>query len=218
MEKEQKAALVEEIASDLSGTDTIFAIDYRGISVPQAAELRARLAEADATFKVVKNRLAKRAAEQAGAEGLEGLLEGPTALTLVDGDAVLAAKAIATFSRSNSVLAYKGGIMDGSPLDADGFQAIARLPGVDVLRGQLVGMAASPLTGLARGLASLVSGLAVALGQMQEKGLVGGEAEAPAEAEAEPEPEPEAEEKQVEEKAADDEAEEEDSPEESADV
>jgi large subunit ribosomal protein L10 len=175
MEKEQKAALVEEIASDLSGTDTIFAIDYRGISVPQAAELRARLAEADATFKVVKNRLAKRAAEQAGADGLEGLLEGPTALTLVDGDAVLAAKAIATFSRANAVLAYKGGIMDGSPLGADGFEAIARLPGVDVLRGQLVGMAASPLTGLARGLASLVSGLAVALGQMQEKGVVGSE-------------------------------------------
>jgi large subunit ribosomal protein L10 len=206
MEKEQKAALVEEIASDLSGTETIFAIDYRGISVPQAAELRARLAEADATFKVVKNRLAKRAAEQAGADGLEGLLEGPTALTLVDGDAVLAAKAISTFSRSNSVLAYKGGIMDGSPLDADGFQAIARLPGVDVLRGQLVGMAASPLTGLARGLGALVSGLAVALGQMQEKGLVGGDEAAPAETEAPAEAEAPEEEERVEEAA--DEAEE----------
>jgi large subunit ribosomal protein L10 len=199
MEKEQKVALVEEIASDLSGTDTIFAIDYRGISVPQAAELRARLAEADATFKVVKNRLAKRAAEQAGADGLEGLLEGPTALTLVDGDAVLAAKALSAFSRSNSVLAYKGGIMDGSPLDADGFQAIARLPGVDVLRGQLVGMAASPLTGLARGLGALVSGLAVALGQLQEKGLVGGEETAPAGEEAQ------AGEGQVDEEAADEE-------------
>jgi large subunit ribosomal protein L10 len=199
MDKEQKAALVEEIASDLSGTETIFAIDYRGISVPQAAELRARLAEADASFKVVKNRLAKRAAEQAGADGLEGLLEGPTALTLVEGDAVLAAKAISTFSRSNSVLAYKGGIMDGSPLDPDGFQAIARLPAIDILRGQLVGMAASPLTGLARGLGALVSGLAVALGQMQEQGLVGGETEAPAEEEApEAEAEPEAEEEQVE--------------------
>jgi large subunit ribosomal protein L10 len=204
MDKEQKAALVEEIASDLSGTATIFAIDYRGISVPQSAELRARLAEADATFKVVKNRLAKRAAEQAGADGLEGLLEGPTALTLVDGDPVLAAKAISTFSRSNSVLAYKGGIMDGSPLDPNGFQAIARLPAIDVLRGQLVGMAASPLTGLARGLAALVSGLAVALGQMQEKGLVGGESEAPAEAETrEVEDQAPAEEEQVEEEADD---------------
>ena len=206
MDKEQKAALVEEIASDLSGTETIFAIDYRGISVPQAAELRARLAEADASFKVVKNRLAKRAAEQAGTDGLEGLLEGPTALTLVDGDAVLAAKAISTFSRSNAVLAYKGGIMDGSPLDVDGFQAIARLPGVDVLRGQLVAMAASPLTGLARGLGALVSGLAVALGQMQEKGLVGGDEAAPAETEAPAEAEAPEEEEQVEEAA--DEAEE----------
>jgi large subunit ribosomal protein L10 len=205
MDKEQKAALVEEIASDLTATDTIFAIDYRGISVPQAAQLRARLAEADATFRVVKNRLAKRAAERAGAGDLEPLLEGPTALTLVDGDAVLAAKALATFSRANAVLAYKGGILDGRPLDADGFQAIARLPAVDVLRGQLVGMAASPLTGLVRGLGALMSGLAVALGQMQEKGLVGGEArdgvESGAEAEAPPEGEGE-----VEEAPADDEA------------
>jgi large subunit ribosomal protein L10 len=178
VDKEKKAALVEEIASDLAGAETIFAVDYRGISVSQAAELRARLAEADATFKVVKNRLAKRAAEQAGAEGLDGLLEGPTALTLVDGDAVVAAKAIATFSRANAVLAYKGGIMDGAPLDADGFQAIARLPALEVLHGQLVGMTASPLTGLVRGLGALVSGLAIALGQVQEKGLVGGEAPA----------------------------------------
>src|SRR5436190_2865124 len=211
MDKEKKAALVEEIASDLAGAETIFAVDYRGISVPQAAELRARLAEADATFKVVKNRLAKRAAERAGAEVLDGLFEGPTALTLVDGDAVIAAKAIAAFSRANAVLAYKGGIMDGEPLDADGFQAIARLPAVEVLHGQLVGMAASPLTGLVRGLGALVSGLAIALGQVQEKGLLGGEAEAAApEAEAEApategveaEAEAPAEEEQVEEAAA----------------
>jgi large subunit ribosomal protein L10 len=194
MDKEQKAALVEEIASDLAGTATIFAVDYRGISVPQAAELRERLGEADASFKVVKNRLAKRAAEQAGADGLDGLLEGPTALTLVGGDAVLAAKAISSFSRANGVLTYKGGIMDGAPLDPDGFQVIARLPAIDVLHGQLVGMAASPLTGLVRGLGALVSGLAIALGQVQEKGLVGGEeAEAPAEAEAEAPAEAEAE-------------------------
>lgn len=186
MNKDQKAAVVEEIKDDLDSTETVFAVDYRGISVPQAAELRARLAEADATFKVVKNRLAKRAAAEAGASELDGLLEGPTALTLVSGDPVTAAKAITTFSRAHAVLAYKGGIMDGAPLDVDGFQAIARLPAIDALHGQLVGVTASPLTGLVRGLGALVSGLAIALGQVQEKGLVGGEGEEPA-AEAEPE-------------------------------
>jgi large subunit ribosomal protein L10 len=193
VDKEAKAALVEEIASDLGSTQTVFAIDYRGISVSQAAELRTKLAEAEASFKVVKNRLAKRAAEQAGAEGLDPLLEGPTALTYVSGDPVIAAKVIAAFSRANDVLAYKGGVMDGEPLDPDSFHAIARLPGLDVLHGQLVGVTASPLTGLVRGLGSLMSGLAVALGQIQEQGLVGGEAESETPAEAESAEEPEAE-------------------------
>jgi large subunit ribosomal protein L10 len=200
MDKEQKAAVVDEIASDLAGAQAIFAVDYRGISVPQAAELRGKLAEADATFKIVKNRLAKRAAEQSGTEGLDDLFEGPTALTYIAGDPVIAAKAISGFTREHDVLAYKGGFMDGEALDPDGFKAIARLPGLDVLHGQLVGLTATPLTGLVRGLGALVSGLAVALGQIQEQGLVGGEAEEPpaeeaeAEAPAEDAAEPEAEE------------------------
>jgi large subunit ribosomal protein L10 len=175
--KEQKAAVVDEIAADLKDTESIFAIDYRGISVSQAAQLRAKLREADATFTVVKNRLAKRAAEKAGAEGLDGLFEGPTALALVKGDPVIVAKAIATFTREHQVLAYKGGLMDGAPLDPDSFMSIARLPGLDVLHGQLVGLTASPLTGVARGLNALLAGLASQLGQIQEKGLVEGEAE-----------------------------------------
>src|SRR5436190_21935401 len=96
MTKEDKAALVDEIAERLGDAEAIFAVDYRGISVTQAAELRTRLAEADATFRVVKNRLAKRAAEKAGTAELDGLLEGPIALTFVKGDAVTAAKAMAT--------------------------------------------------------------------------------------------------------------------------
>jgi large subunit ribosomal protein L10 len=174
MNKEQKAAAVQEIAERLGGAEAIFAVDYRGISVPEAAELRTRLREADATFRVVKNRLAKRAAEQAGTTELEDLLDGPIALTFVKGDAVVAAKAIATFARQHNVLEYRGGLMDGEALAPEQFQAIARLPGLDVLHGQLVGVTASPLTGLTRGLASMLSGLAVGLGQIAEKGLVSG--------------------------------------------
>src|SRR5215212_8793419 len=187
MNKEQKAAAVEEIAERLNEADAIFAVDYRGISVPEAAELRARLREADATFLVVKNRLAKRAAEQAGTAELQDLLDGPIALAFVKGDAVVAAKAIATFGRQHDVLEYRGGLMDGEVLAPDQFQAIARLPGLDVLHGQLVGVAASPLTGLTRGLASMLSGLAVGLGQIAEKGLVSGEAPAAEEPAAEEE-------------------------------
>ena len=179
MNKEQKAQAVEEIASGLTEAEAIFAIDYRGISVPEAKELRVRLSEGDAAFKVVKNRLAKRAVEQTGTEGLDGLLEGPTALTLIKGDPVLAAKTIATFSREHDVLVFKGGIMDGAPLEADQFMAIARLPGLDVLRGQLVAMTASPLTGLVAGLANMISGLGRQLTQIADQGLVEGEAPNP---------------------------------------
>lgn len=205
MNKEQKAAAVEEIAERLGESDAVFAIDYRGISVPQAAELRGKLRDADASFNVVKNRLARLAAERAGREGLGELLEGPTALTYVRGDVVTAAKAISTFNREHEVLTYKGGFMDGEALEEDRFRSLARLPALDVMHGQLVGIAASPLTGLARGLGSMLSGLAIALAQVQEQGLVGGDeaAEEPAaEEETAAEQEPAAEEPAPEEPAA----------------
>lgn len=177
MRKEDKAALVDEIADHLGDAEAIFAVDYRGITVPQAAELRSKLADADTTFRVVKNRLAKRATERAGQSELDQLLVGPTALAFVKGDAVAAAKAISAFGRQHDLLAYKGGLMDGAALDPEQFTTIARLPGVEVLRAQLLGTVASPLTGLARGLSSMISGMAVALGQIAEQGLVGGDAE-----------------------------------------
>jgi large subunit ribosomal protein L10 len=177
MDREQKAAAVEEIAAQLGEAETIFATDYRGIGVPEAAELRGKLAEADATFRVVKNRLAKRAAESAGTEDLVALFEGPTALTVVKGDPVSAAKAIADFARVHNVPTYKGGIMDGAPLDPEQFTRIARLPGLEMLQAQLLGAVASPVTGIVRGLNQLLAGLASQLGQMQDQGLVEGDAE-----------------------------------------
>ncbi len=191
MNKDEKQAAVKEIGAELEASSAVFAVDYRGISVPQAAELRSKLREADASFTVVKNRLAKRVTADAGAEALDEHLTGPTALAYVKGDAVIAAKAITDFIREHETIAYKGGLMDGKVLDQDGFKAISRLPGLDVLRGQLVGMAAAPLTGIVRSLNGLVQGLATQLGQMAEQGLVGGDA--PAEEPAAEEPEAEAE-------------------------
>jgi large subunit ribosomal protein L10 len=101
----------------------VFAVDYRGTSVPQAAELRVRLRDAEATFRVVKNTLSERAADQAGADTLKALLEGPTALTFVHGDAALAAKAIATFARETDTLALKGGRRAASGTGRAGVQS-----------------------------------------------------------------------------------------------
>src|SRR5271165_4820481 len=111
MNREQKAATIERLVVDIESSEAIFAVDYRGISVPQAAELRTKLREADATFKVVKNSLTERAADEAGADDLKALLAGPTALTFVRGDAALAAKAIADYARATQLLPFKGGLM-----------------------------------------------------------------------------------------------------------
>ena len=180
MNREEKSATIQEIAAQIEASEAIFAVDYRGISVPQAAELRAKLREADATFRIVKNRLTKLAADKAGEDRLAELLEGPTALTFVRGDTAQAAKAITTFNKEHEVLTFKGGFMEATTLDDDTFKSIARLPGRDVLNGQFAGIVASPLTGLVRGLGSMIQGLALQLGQIAEKGLVSGEAPAAA--------------------------------------
>jgi large subunit ribosomal protein L10 len=175
MNRDEKAQAIEEIAAQIEGAEAIFAVDYRGISVPQAAELRGKLREADASFRIVKNRLTKRAAEQVGEQRLDDLLQGPTALTFVRGDTAQAAKAISTFSKEHEILAFRGGFMGELVLDEEKFKSIARLPSREVLDGRLAGIVASPLTGLIRGLGSMVQGLALQLGQIAEQGLLTGE-------------------------------------------
>ena len=187
MNKEQKAAVVEELSKELSDSDAVFAIDYRGISVPQAAELREGLRDADTRFRIVKNRLTLLALEKAGTAELKEHMEGPTALAFVNGDAAAAAKTIFKLGSEWELLDYKGGVMDGDALDADSFKAIAKLPGRDQMNAQFAGIVASPLTGLVRGLGSMVQGLASQLQQMADQGLVSGEA--PPQEDAEPEPE-----------------------------
>ena len=210
MNKEQKAAVIEEVATQIEASEAVFAVDYRGISVPQAAELRERLTEAGARFRVVKNTLTIRAAEQAGADDLKELLEGPTAFTFVaadGGDVALAAKALSQFRRANQLLDFKGGRMGGEPLTIDQIESIARLPGRDVLDSQLVGVLASPVTGVVRLLNQLIAGVAQQLQQVADQGLVTGEAPAAETEEAEEPPAQEAE-QEAQDDAADAEAEE----------
>jgi large subunit ribosomal protein L10 len=186
LKREQKAAVIQEVAGQITEADAVFAVDYRGISVPQAAELRTRLRDADASFRVVKNTLTERAADQAGAEGLKELLAGPTAMTFVRGDAAMAAKALRDFRRASggTLLEFKGGWMNGGALSAEQIDAIAQLPTRDVLYGRLVGMVASPITGLASALGGLIGGLARQLQAVADQGLVGGDAPAGADAPA----------------------------------
>jgi large subunit ribosomal protein L10 len=179
--REQKAAFIDDVAGRVSESEAIFAIDYRGVSVSQVAELRGKLGEAGASFQVVKNTLTSLALEKSGAPGgvdLKEFLTGPTAFTYVRGDIAMAAKAIADFKKEYELLEFKGGVMEGQIISIEQFQALTKLPSRDVLNGQLVGMLASPITGVVRGLNGLISGLAIQLGAIAEQGLVGGDSAA----------------------------------------
>jgi large subunit ribosomal protein L10 len=169
MNRDQKAAAIAEIASQIDESDAIFAVDYRGITVAQVAELRATLRQSDATFKVVKNSLTERAADQVGAESLKDFLAGPTALTFVRGDVATAAKVVADYARTTQLLPFKGGLMEGATLDVEQIRSLSKLPSREVLYSQLVGVVASPIGGLVRSLNALIGGLAVALGQVNAK-------------------------------------------------
>jgi large subunit ribosomal protein L10 len=183
MKRDEKATVIEEIAAQIKAAEAIYATDYRGITVSQVAQLRATLRDVDASFRVVKNTLTLLAADKAGADVVKELVEGPTAFTFVHGDPAIAAKALDTFARRENVLELRGGLLDGQLLDADTVKQLARLPAREQLNAQFVAVVAAPITGLVRGLGALVSGLAIALGQVREKK----EAESP-EAPAAPEP------------------------------
>ena len=184
MNREEKAAVIDQIADELGSSEAIFALDYRGITVAQIGDLREKLRPSDTKLRVTKNSLSERAADQAGVGDIKPMLVGPTALALVKGDAASAAKVLSDTARAlRGPLAFKGGFMSGSLLSAADVEAIAKLPSREVLNAQLVGAIAAPLTGLARTLNALIAGIAVQLGQIRDQGLVSGSgAPAPADA------------------------------------
>jgi large subunit ribosomal protein L10 len=147
MLKAEKERIVAELAERLRQTPTLFVADYRGLSVTEIDDLRTKLIEHGARFTVVKNTLTKRAAEEAGADALLALLEGPTAIAFIeaDGDMVAVAKALTDSARTTRILAIRGGILDGSPIGEEDVRNLATLPPLDVLRGQVIGAIAAPL-------------------------------------------------------------------------
>src|SRR6478672_12388608 len=147
MLKSEKEKIVAELAEKLKATPTLFVADYRGLSVPEIDDLRTKLIEHGARFTIVKNTLTKRAAEEAGADALLAMLEGPTAIAFIeaDGDMVAVAKALADSARTTKILAIRGGILDGSPIGEDDVKNLATLPPLDVLRGQVIGAITAPL-------------------------------------------------------------------------
>jgi large subunit ribosomal protein L10 len=150
MHKEDKERVVAELTEKLRNSDTLIVADYRGLTMPQIDSLRSRLVEQGATFTVVKNTLTRRAAEAAGADQLLALLEGPSAIAFIeaDGDAVAVAKALADSARETRILGVRGGIMQGRSISGADVEELAKLPPLDILRGQVIGAVIAPLNNL----------------------------------------------------------------------
>jgi large subunit ribosomal protein L10 len=150
VKKEDKERVVAELTERLRTTETLLVADYRGLTMPQIDELRSKLIEHGARFAVVKNTLTRRAAEAAGSDTLLALLEGPTAIAFLesDGDPVAVAKALVDAARETRVLEVRGGMLEGRPIEAAEIEALAKLPALDVLRGQVLGTVIAPLTGI----------------------------------------------------------------------
>ena len=147
MKKEDKERVVAELTERLRTSDTLIVADYRGLTMTQIDDLRGKLLEHGARFAVVKNTLTRRAAEAAGADALLALLEGPTAIAFLesDGDPVAAAKALSDAARDTRVLAVRGGLLEGRPMEPSEVESLAKLPPLDVLRGQVLGAVTAPL-------------------------------------------------------------------------
>ena len=191
MLKTDKEKIVSELAAEISAAETLIVADYRGLTNKQLEALRDRLLEHGARFRIVKNTLTRRAAEEAGAEELLVMLEGPTAIAFIEaeGDPAAVAKALAATAKETNVLAMRGGILEGVAMTGEQVGELATLPPVDQLRGQLVGAIVAPLTQLLalvsaplRDLHGLVD---ARIAQLEEQGQV-------VEPAGEPIPEPEA--------------------------
>jgi large subunit ribosomal protein L10 len=211
MQKEAKAAVIDDLTARLKAAETLIVADYRGLTMPQIDDLRGKLLEHGARFTVVKNTLTRRAAKEAGNEALLALLEGPSAIAFIeaDGDMVAVAKALADSARDTKVLAIRGGILDGREISGEDVEELAKLPPFDVLRGQVLAAVIAPLTSLLglvnAPLQNLIGLIDARIEQLGGEGAapapavaVAAEEPAPAPAaeeptEPEPEPEPEVE-------------------------
>lgn len=151
MNRAEKAETVEKLAAQFRETPNLILTAFRGLTVNQATDLRRRIKSAGGSYLVIKNRLAKRAAEGTPVEKLIGHLEGPRAIATHESDPVVLAKVLAEFAKDNPALELVGGLVDATAvLSADEIKALSKLPGTNELRAQLLALIQTPATTLAR--------------------------------------------------------------------
>lgn len=168
MARPEKTAAVTEIAESFSESAGAVLTEYRGLTVKQLQELRRSLGD-NADYAVVKNTLAKLAADQAGIAGFDDLLTGPTAIAFIKGDVVEAAKGLRDFAKANPALVIKGGVLDGKALDASEVAKLADLESREVLMAKLAGAMLASLSQAVYLLNAPLSQAARVVGALQAK-------------------------------------------------
>jgi large subunit ribosomal protein L10 len=164
-----KVAVVKQITAKLSEAEAVFVTEYRGLTVSQLADVRNALRPSEAEHVIYKNTLAKLAVREAGLEGLDDLLVGPTALTFVKGDIAGAAKALRDSAKTLPALVVKGGVLGEAALTADDVNALAELPSRDELLAKFAGALQAPLVKTAGLLQALPRNFAYGLSALIEK-------------------------------------------------
>jgi large subunit ribosomal protein L10 len=179
MARSDKDAAVAEIADSFRGSSAAVLTEYRGLTVSQLTELR-RSMGGSARYAIVKNTLTRIAAKQAGVEGLDEMLTGPTAVAFISGDPVEAAKGLRDFSRTNPLLVIKGGVLDGNPISAAEIRRLADLESREVLLAKLAGAMNASLQNAVSLFAAPLSQAARLIEALRQQREAEGPAEAPA--------------------------------------
>jgi large subunit ribosomal protein L10 len=169
MPRPDKVAVVDEVSRRLTDATATVLTEYRGLSVDDLAELRARLRDSDASYRVVKNTLTRLAARDAGFDLPDDLLVGPTAITFCAGDPVATAKVLRAFSRQHPELVIKGGVLDGRVLDAAETTRLADLESREEVLARLAGMMQAIIAQPARLAQANLSKLARLLAALEDK-------------------------------------------------
>lgn len=165
----QKKVVVDEISAKMKAAKAMVFADYRGLTVEQDTELRSALRKAGVEYKVVKNTLTRFAAKENGLDGLDPILNGPTAMASSDSDPVAPAKVLSEYAKKYDKLELKAGVVEGKVIDIEGIKSLAELPPREVLIARVLGGLNAPISGLVNVLNGNIRGLVVALNAIAEK-------------------------------------------------
>ena len=184
--RERKVEQADSLRRELAEIQTAFLVDFRGLDVDGATDLRRKLREQEASFRVVKNRIALRAVEELPLNKLGDAFVGQTAIAYTEGDVVGLAKALKEFAKEYETPQFKAGVVDGEPISIEEFEQLAELPGREALIGKALYLMQYPVSGFVTALSGILRGFVTALDQIRDNKEQAGEA-APAEGQETPE-------------------------------